>query len=83
MGSMYGLGITYMTDLTPKELLPTGNLLCGIFFSLGSLTGPFLGGFYLQKFPQISFLLLISSLLIFVCILVFLFGKGKREISLS
>ena len=83
VGSMFGLGITYMTDLTPKELLPTGNLLCGIFFSLGSLTGPFLGGFYLQKFPQISFLLLISSLLIFVCILVFLFGKGKKEISLS
>ena len=37
VGSMFSLGITYMTDLTPKELLPTGNLLCGIFFSLGSL----------------------------------------------
>ena len=41
VGSMFSLGITYMADLTPKELLPTGNLLCGIALSIGSLTGPF------------------------------------------
>lgn len=74
-GSMYSLGITYMADLTPKELLPTGNLLCGIFFSLGSLTGPFLGGLYLQVFPSASFLLLVASLLLLVALIVLFFGK--------
>lgn len=44
VGSIFSLGISYMSDLAPKELLPTGNLLCGIFFSLGSLLGPSLGG---------------------------------------
>ncbi|MBW9234262.1 MFS transporter, partial [Leptospira santarosai] len=38
VGSTFSLGISYMADLTPKALLPTGNLLCGIFFSIGSLT---------------------------------------------
>lgn len=78
VGSMFSLGITYMTDLTPKELLPTGNLLCGIFFSLGSLSGPFLGGFYLQKFPQDGFLILVSSMLLAVGGIVVLFGKRAK-----
>ncbi|MER1986749.1 MAG: MFS transporter [Solibacillus sp.] len=77
-GSMYSLGITYMADLTPKELLPTGNLLCGIFFSLGSLTGPFLGGLYLQVFPSASFLLLVASLLLLIALIVLLFGKTTK-----
>jgi MFS family permease len=60
VGSIYSLGISYMSDLTPAELLPTGNLLCGIFFSFGSLTGPFLGGLFLEFEATFSFLLLIS-----------------------
>lgn len=76
-GSMFSLGITYMADLTPKELLPTGNLLCGIFFSLGSLTGPLLGGFYLQVFPTTGFLLVVASLLLVVAIVV-LYGKTTK-----
>ncbi len=63
VGSIYSLGISYMSDLTPTELLPTGNLLCGIFFSFGSLTGPFLGGLFLEFEATFSFLLLISLFL--------------------
>ncbi|MEO4055446.1 MFS transporter [Solibacillus sp. CAU 1738] len=70
IGSMFSLGITYMTDLTPKELLPTGNLICGIFFSLGSLSGPFLGGLYLQLVKNISFLILISAMLMIIFIII-------------
>lgn len=80
VGSMFSLGITYMTDLTPKELLPTGNLLCSIFFSLGSLTGPFLGGVYLELFPNNGFLLIVSLMLFLVAIIVFLSGKTKELI---
>lgn len=78
VGSMFSLGITYMADLTPKELLPTGNLLCGIFFSLGSLTGPFLGGVYLQLFPNGGFLVLVSCLLFIVALIVLNFGQTQK-----
>lgn len=78
VGSMFSLGITYMTDLTPKELLPTGNLLCGIFFSLGSLTGPLLGGLYLEIFPSNGFLFVISLMLLTVAVIIQFFGKSKK-----
>ncbi len=44
VGSMYSLGISYMTDITPKFNLPAGNLMAGIMFSLGSISGPIAGG---------------------------------------
>lgn len=78
VGSMFSLGITYMTDLTPKELLPTGNLLCGIFFSLGSLSGPFIGGMYLELFPSKGFLLLVATILFLVALIVIKFGKTGK-----
>ena len=75
LGSLFSLGITYMADLTPKELLPTGNLLCGIFFSLGSLAGPFIGGLYLELVDSISFLLFISIMLFMIYLIILLFGR--------
>lgn len=44
VGSMYSLGISYMTDITPKSNLPAGNLMAGVMFSLGSISGPSAGG---------------------------------------
>ena len=82
VGSMFSLGITYMADLTPKQLLPTGNLLCGIFFSLGSLSGPIIGGFYLEKWPNAGFLFLVGCMLLLVCIIILIFSpKLTKEIS--
>lgn len=79
-GSIFSLGISYMSDLTPKQYLPTGNLLCGIFFSLGSLSGPFLGGVFLESFQQLHFLVLITVFLSILFIL-FLFGKnGSKQL---
>lgn len=80
-GSMFSLGITYMADLTPKELLPTGNLLCGIFFSLGSLSGPILGGLYLELFPDTGLLILVSMMLLAVALIVLWFGKNRKVIA--
>lgn len=79
VGSIFSLGISYMSDLTPAELLPTGNLLCGIFFSLGSLMGPTLGGLFLEFEAGFSFLLLVS---IFLAVLfsVSIFGKPKGKL---
>ncbi|MER2090649.1 MAG: MFS transporter [Sporosarcina sp.] len=77
-GSIFSLGISYMSDLTPKQLLPTGNLLCGIFFSFGSLTGPFLGGLFLEFDVGFSFLLLISLFLAVLFVVSFI-GKMKQR----
>ncbi|NRD78122.1 MFS transporter [Bacillus sp. BRMEA1] len=75
VGSTFSLGISYMADLVPKNLLPTGNLLCGIFFSVGSLCGPLLGGLFIKYVQNISFFYLISALLLAVSCIIFLFGR--------
>ncbi|MFC4711290.1 MFS transporter [Planococcus dechangensis] len=64
VGSTFSLGISYMTDLMPRELLPTGNLLCGVAFSVGSLIGPAAGGLFLEVTDELSFLLLITGILL-------------------
>ncbi|MFP7171318.1 MFS transporter [Terribacillus sp. FSL K6-0262] len=60
LGSTFSLGISYMTDLTPRHLLPTGNLLCSITFSIGSLGGPYLSGVFIEKMPDVSFFLIMT-----------------------
>jgi MFS family permease len=82
VGSTFSLGISYMADLVPKNLLPTGNLMCGIFFSFGSLAGPFFGGLFIQFFKQISFFNIISVLFLIIFI-VQLLGKGKTAVSVT
>ncbi|ANB60905.1 MFS transporter [Anoxybacteroides amylolyticum] len=71
VGSLFSLGITYMADLLPKHLLPAGNLLSGILYSIGSMCGPFFIGWMLQYEQRGSFFLTISSLLFFVSIALF------------
>ena len=68
VGSTFSLGISYMSDLMPKNLLPTGNLLCGIAFSVGSLLGPYLGGMFIGYTENISYFLIISSMLMAIFI---------------
>ncbi|RCW62993.1 MFS transporter [Saliterribacillus persicus] len=71
IGSLYSLGVSFMTDLLPRTLLPAGNILCGIAFSLGSISGPYLGGIFLEWFPGISFFYFIAFMLLLVLILLF------------
>jgi MFS family permease len=75
VGSTFSLGISYMTDLVPRDLLPTGNLLCGIFFSLGSLSGPIIGGLFIKYLQNISFFFIISTMLLAVSVIILVFGK--------
>lgn len=66
VGSTFSLGISYMADLLPKELLPAGNLMCGIFFSFGSISGPFIGGVAIELLEGISFFYVISTMLLMI-----------------
>lgn len=68
LGSLYSLGVSYMADLLPRALLPAGNIMCGIAFSLGSITGPFIGGRFIELFPNTSFFYVIVCLLLLVMI---------------
>ncbi|WP_422122656.1 MFS transporter [Planococcus sp. X10-3] len=75
VGSTFSLGISYMADLMPRELLPTGNLLCGIAFSIGSLAGPAMGGLFLELTEELSFLLLIAGILLIIFTIIALRGN--------
>lgn len=79
VGSTFSLGISYMTDLMPKNLLPTGNLLCGIAFSIGSLAGPFLGGLFIEYIGGVSFLLFIAAILFLVFLIILMQGNTNRQ----
>ncbi|MET3576285.1 MFS family permease [Bhargavaea ullalensis] len=82
VGSTFTLGIAYMTDLTPKTFLPTGNLLCGIFFSVGSLAGPILGGYVVGHGEGPGFLTFISMFIAGLFIL-FIAGRPKKQLKIA
>ncbi|WP_079505504.1 MFS transporter [Mesobacillus jeotgali] len=79
VGSTFSLGISYMADLLPKQLLPAGNLMCGIFFSFGSISGPFIGGLAIQWLKGISFFYIISTMLLLIFIALVAFRQESPE----
>jgi MFS family permease len=78
VGSLFSLGISYMTDLLPKDLLPAGNILCGMSFSIGSILGPFLSGTFLDLAPDLSFFYVIVALL-FLVLVATIAKKGPQK----
>jgi MFS family permease len=80
VGSLYSMGISFMTDLLPASLLPAGNLLCSIAFSVGSLAGPYLGGVFIELFPGVSFFYVIAFVLAVIVVLMLSKGKMKTEL---
>lgn len=77
VGSSFSLGISYMADLLPKQLLPAGNIMCGIFFSVGSISGPLFGGLSIEFVSNKSFFYLISGMLLCIFIALMLFKTRK------
>jgi MFS family permease len=79
VGSIFSLGISYMTDLLPKSLLPAGNIMCGIAFSIGSILGPLLGGVFIDMFKSASFFYVISGMLLLVYVAMMSFQEKKTQ----
>ncbi|MGG4467063.1 MFS transporter [Paenibacillus alvei] len=79
VGSTFSLGVSYMTDLVPSSLLPTGNLLCGMAFSIGSLTGPYLGGLFIEYVNHLSYFIVISIMLLILGLIIFISGSQKIQ----
>ncbi|EAD1340457.1 MFS transporter [Listeria monocytogenes] len=76
LGSLYSLGLSYMTDLTPLELLPAGNILVGMCFSLGSIIGPSATGMMIGIFGNQIFYFVVAGILVLGCLLL-IFGARK------
>lgn len=57
LGSTYSLGLAYMTEVLPRSLLPTGNMLYSIAFSVGSISGPMIGAFWISLPKDVYFLM--------------------------
>lgn len=68
VGSLFSLGISYMADLLPVSLIPAGNIFIGIIFSVGSILGPIMGGWFIDAFSQLSFFYLIVVVLVSIMI---------------
>ncbi|WOS96907.1 MFS transporter [Nosocomiicoccus massiliensis] len=71
-GSMYSLGLGYLTDVIPRTHIAAGNLLISIIFSIGSILGPVFGGslislsngtLYFSFFTVVMVLVLIGNLI--------------------
>ncbi|MFC7393928.1 MFS transporter [Scopulibacillus cellulosilyticus] len=44
IGSLFSLGMTFISDLLPKVLIPLGNILASVAYGIGSMFGPLIGG---------------------------------------
>jgi MFS family permease len=49
LGSLFSIGLAYLTDLLPERDLPKANAIASIHFSLGSMIGPYLGGLLIER----------------------------------
>lgn len=78
IGSLYSLGVTLMTEITPKHLLPAGNLMCGLIFSIGSIFGPIIGGLIIQVSHNTQFFSYIA-LILFAISIATLYDYKKRK----
>lgn len=83
VGSIFSLGISFMTDILPKRLLPAGNIMCGIAFSVGSIIGPYTGGVFIDLFPHLSFFHVITTMLILITIPIIVTQKENRPLRAS
>lgn len=79
VGSLFSLSITYLADLLPTDLLPTGNILAGIFFGLGSILGPYLGGIFIDIIENGSMFYVISGMLILLFIAISLKNTSSER----
>ena len=84
LGSMFSLGMSFMAEITPKDMLPSGNLLCGIAFSVGSMFAPYIGGVVIEQSNHTVYFTFISILIIIILLLLLIYPYEKiKQIQLK
>jgi MFS family permease len=72
VGSLYSLGLSYLTDLLPARYMAVAGAIATIHFSIGSILGPYLGGVLMKWFSAgVLFYFISFVLLIFVALALF------------
>ncbi|ADU29076.1 MFS transporter [Evansella cellulosilytica] len=79
LGSLFSLGIAYLADLVPASLLPTGTVMTGILFALGSMIGPSVGGFLIGFIERGAIYYAISAMLLLVFIAGMIFERTNSD----
>ena len=77
IGSCFALGLGFMTDLLPRHLLPVGNILAGIAFSVGSIIGPVLGGLFIEKIQYTSFFIAVMMIMAMLSLFYITYMKNQ------
>jgi MFS family permease len=78
VGSFYSLGLAYAADILPRAILPAANVIASIHFSIGSITGPALGGYGIRYVSVHSIFLFLGASFLFFALLGFGFRpKGQ------
>lgn len=68
IGSLYSLSMSYVSDMLDRPLIPLGNILMSICYSIGCMAGPVASNSLIRPFPRgglfygIAFILLVVSL---------------------
>lgn len=69
LGSLFSLGLAYMTDILPSRYLAKGNMIASVHFSIGSICGPYMGGIFIQYLGGGFLFTFIAALLVFFVLL--------------
>lgn len=78
IGSLFSLGLAFLSDILPPSLLPEANAIATAHFSVGSMVGPYIGGTLIQYWGGGSmFYFLAFALLAFVLLALFYRPSGK------
>ncbi|NJP39366.1 MFS transporter [Bacillus luteus] len=83
LGSLFSLGITYLADLVPADLLPTGNVMTAVLFGFGSMTGPVIGGVLIDTVGSGAVYLSIGGMLTLSALAGVLFEYRKSSARLN
>ncbi|TCS96865.1 MFS transporter [Hazenella coriacea] len=79
LGSLFSLGLAYMTDILPVSYLAKGNMISSVHFSIGSICGPFMGGVFIQHFGGGFLFSFIAGLLVLFVLLSVLYRKPSIQ----
>ncbi|MDQ0253958.1 MFS family permease [Evansella vedderi] len=79
LGSLFSLGIAYLADLLPSNLLPTGNVMIGVLFAVGSMIGPMVGGWLIGVVDQGAIYYSISGMLLMMVVLGIIFEYTNKK----
>lgn len=79
VGSLFSLGLAFLTDLLPARYMPVGNSLASIHFSTGSILGPYIGGIFIEWAGGKAMFFFIASILALFVMIALVYPIGQMQ----